>query len=63
VEAAVNLGIALQRLGDMDAAMGAYRSAIAIRPDSLGRIAQAVTADRTGMLYLDLGAFRRRLGA
>ncbi len=63
MEAAVNLGIVRQRLGDMDAAMHAYRSAIAIRPDSLGRIAQAVTADRTGMLYLDIGALRQRLGA
>jgi len=62
-EAAVNLGIARQRLGDMDAAIQAYRSAVAIRPDTLSRIAQAVTADRTGLLYLDLGALRRRLGA
>jgi tetratricopeptide (TPR) repeat protein len=61
-EAAVNLGIALQRLGDMQAAMAAYRSAIAIRPDTFGRIAQAVTAARTGMLWLDPAAFRRALG-
>jgi tetratricopeptide (TPR) repeat protein len=62
-EAAVNLGIALQRLGDMPAAMAAYRTAIAIRPDTFGRIAQAVTAARTGMLWLDPAAFRRALGA
>jgi tetratricopeptide (TPR) repeat protein len=62
-EAAVNLGIALQRLGDMPAAMIAYRSAIEMRPDTLGRIAQAVTAAHTGMLWLDPAAFRRALGA
>jgi tetratricopeptide (TPR) repeat protein len=62
-EAAVNLGIALQRLGDMPAAMVAYRSAIKIRPDTFGRIAQAVTAAGTGMLWLDPAAFRRALGA
>jgi cytochrome c-type biogenesis protein CcmH/NrfG len=62
-EAAVNLGIALQRQGDMPAAIDAYRSAIRIRPDSFGRIAQAVTAARTGMLWLDPAAFRRALGA
>jgi tetratricopeptide (TPR) repeat protein len=62
-EAAVNLGICLQRLGDMDAAIEAFRRAIRIRPDTLGRIAQAVTAARTGMLWLDPAAFRRALGA
>ncbi len=62
-EAAVNLGIARQRLGDMAAAMEAYRAAMRIRPDTFGRIAQAVTAARTGMLWLDLEAFRRALGA
>ncbi len=62
-EAAVNLGIARQRLGDMEAATEAYRRAIKIRPDSFGRIAQAVTASATGMLWLDLAAFRSWLGA
>jgi tetratricopeptide (TPR) repeat protein len=62
-EAAVNLGIALQGLGDMAAAIEAFRAAIRIRPDTFGRIAQAVTASRTGMLWLDVGAFRRALGA
>jgi tetratricopeptide (TPR) repeat protein len=62
-EAAVNLGIALQRQGDMPAAMEAYRSAIRIRPDTFGRIAQAVTAARTGTLWLDPAAFRCALGA
>jgi tetratricopeptide (TPR) repeat protein len=62
-EAAVNLGIALQQQGRMDDAIEAYRDAVRIRPDTIGRIAQAVTAARTGMLWLDLGAFRRALGA
>ena len=62
-EAAVNLGIALQRLGDMPAALDAYRAAIRIRPDTFGRIAQAVTTARTGMLWLNPGEFRRVLGA
>ena len=61
-EAAVNLGIAHQRLGDMAAAMAAYRSAIQIRPDTLGRIAQAVTAASTGMLWLNPADFHRALG-
>jgi tetratricopeptide (TPR) repeat protein len=62
-EAAVNLGIARQRLGDMDAAMAAYRCAVRIRPDSFARIAQAATSSATGMLWLDLDAFRRSLEA
>jgi tetratricopeptide (TPR) repeat protein len=62
-EAAVNLGIAFQRLGDMEAAIDAFRSAVRIRPDTFGRIAQAMTTARTGMLWLDVGAFRRAFGA
>ena len=60
-EAAVNLGIALQRLGKMPAAIEAYRTAVRIRPDTLGRIAQAVTAAGTGMLWLSPAAFRAAL--
>ena len=62
-EAAVNLGIALQRLGDLPAALDAYRDGLRIRPDTLGRIAQALTAAGTGMLVLDPAALRRMLGA
>ena len=62
-EAAVNLGIALQRLGHMPAALDAYSTAIRIRPDTFGRIAQAVTTARTGMLWLSPTQFRRTLGA
>ena len=60
-EAAVNLGIALQRLGDMTAALEAYRAAVRIRADSFGRVAQAVTAASTGMLWLSPTAFRQAL--
>ena len=62
-EAAVNLGIALQRLGDTEAANDAFRTAIRIDPDMFGRIVQAMAADRTGMLWLNMGAFRQALGA
>ncbi len=62
-EAAVNLGISRQRLGKMEAAMEAYQWAIRIRPDTFARITQAVTASATGILWLDLAEFRRRLGA
>lgn len=60
-EAAVNLGIALQRTGDMGAAMTAYRTAMRVRPDTFGRIAQAVTSARTGMLWLSMQALRTAL--
>jgi tetratricopeptide (TPR) repeat protein len=62
-EAAVNLGIAFQRLGDTEAANDAFRTAIGIRPDMFGRIVQAMAADRTGRLWLNVGAFRHALGA
>jgi cytochrome c-type biogenesis protein CcmH/NrfG len=61
-EAAVNLGIARQRLGDMAAALTAYRQAIRLRPETFSRIAQALTSASTGMLCLDVGALRRLLG-
>jgi len=60
-EAAVNLGIAQQRTGDMQAAMASYRRATAIRPDSLGRIAQALTTASTGTLWLTSSSLRDAL--
>ena len=62
-EAAVNRGIALQRLGDLPAALKAYQRAVAIRSDTLGRIAQALTAASTGTLWLRTADLRRALGA
>ena len=57
----INLGIALQETGDLDAATDAYATALRLRPDSFGRIAQALTSGRTGILWLDLQALRRHL--
>ncbi|HEX2943859.1 MAG TPA: tetratricopeptide repeat protein, partial [Rhodopila sp.] len=62
-EAAVNLGIAEQRLGKMDAALGAYRQAVRTRPETLGRIAQAMTTASTGILCLRPSALRALLNA
>jgi hypothetical protein len=45
----------------MPAALAAYRQAVRLRPDTFGRIAQAVTAARTGFLCLDPAALRRLL--
>jgi len=61
-EAQVNLGLALQQSGELASAMDAYRRAIRARPDTFGRIAQALTAAKTGQLWLDLGKLRRSLG-
>jgi tetratricopeptide (TPR) repeat protein len=60
-EAAVNLGIARQRLGDMVGARAAYRQAMEVRPDTFGRIAQALSASSTGMLWLNPTALRNWL--
>ncbi len=47
-EAHVNLGINLQNVGEFDAAMESYRCAMRIRPNTFGRIAQALTASAKG---------------
>ena len=60
-EAAVNLGICWQELGDLDAAKSAYGGAMRIRPDTFGRIAQALTLSPKGELWLDLDALRTAL--
>ena len=60
-EAAVNLGICEQRMGDLEAAKNAYRQAMRIRPDTVGRIAQALTTAPKGELWLDLRALRASL--
>ena len=60
-EAAVNLGIVLQETGDLDGARTAYGHAIRARPDTFGRIAQAITAPPKGELWLDLDALRASL--
>lgn len=60
-EAAVNLGIVLQETGDVAAARAAYGQALALRADTFGRIAQALTAAPVGELWLDLAALRSSL--
>jgi tetratricopeptide (TPR) repeat protein len=61
-EAQVNLGLSLQRSGDLEMAMDAYRQAVRARADTFGRIAQALTSARKGQLWLDLKKLRRSLG-
>ena len=60
-EAAVNLGTLLQESGDLAGAKAAYGEALRLRPDTFGRIAQAMTTSPKGELWLDLGALRRDL--
>jgi tetratricopeptide (TPR) repeat protein len=60
-EAAVNLGIVLQDKGDLDGALQSYRHAVHLRADTLGRIAQALTAASNGRLWLDPRELRRQL--
>lgn len=61
-EALVNLGVALQRAGEWDEAKDAYRSAIRARPDTFGRVAQALPSTSKGELWLDPRKLRRSLG-
>ncbi len=60
-EAAFNLGVARQEAGDLDGATAAYADALRTRPDSLARIAQALTTQPRGRLFLDLDGLRRVL--
>ena len=60
-EAAVNLGIVLQELNQLPDAMQAYRQAYQLRPDTFGRIAQALTSSPHGALWLNLAALHQLL--
>ena len=60
-EAAVNLGTLLQESRDLAGAKAAYGEALRLRPDTFGRIAQAMTTSPKGELWLDLEALRRDL--
>lgn len=62
-EAMLNLGVARQETGQMEQALDCYARALKSRPTAFGRIAQALTAGRTGCLWFDLGALRRDLAA
>jgi tetratricopeptide (TPR) repeat protein len=62
-EAAVNLGIALQESGDVDAAIDAYRTAYRLRPATFGTIAMALTSAPNGRLWLNQQALRDLLAS
>jgi tetratricopeptide (TPR) repeat protein len=62
-EAHVNLGLNLQNIGDLDTAMDSYRRAMRLRPDTFGRIAQALTSAKKGRLWLNSARLRRLLDA
>ncbi|ESY87535.1 hypothetical protein X739_06020 [Mesorhizobium sp. LNHC220B00] len=61
-EAAVNLGVALQETGDVDAAMEAYRSAYEQRATTFGIIAMALTSAPHGKLWIDRETLKGLLG-
>jgi tetratricopeptide (TPR) repeat protein len=61
VEAEVNLGLALQDGGEIDAAMRAYGRAYRAREDTFGRIAHALAAANVGRLWLNLDDLRAAL--
>jgi tetratricopeptide (TPR) repeat protein len=61
-EAHVNLGLNLQRSGNLEAAIISYRRALQLRDDTFGRICQALTSAEKGALWLDLGRLRNSLG-
>ncbi len=61
-EAHFNLAIALQREGEFDAALQSYRSALRLRADIFGRIAQALPAAKRGQLWLNLRKLRQSIG-
>lgn len=63
VQACVNLGIALQAQARLDEAMPWYGRAYRLRPDSFGRIANALCSEPNGALWLDLDALRATLVA
>jgi tetratricopeptide (TPR) repeat protein len=57
-EAAFNRAVVLQEAGKMDAALLAYAAAYQLRPESFGRIAQALVASPQGTLWLKPSALR-----
>ncbi len=60
-EAAFNLGVALLDCGLLDDALHAFARALATRPESFGRIAQALVSGPTGCLWLEPDGLRRAL--
>lgn len=62
-EAEFNLAVVLQESGDMEAALDHYARAWRLRPDSFGRVAQALVSPAVGRLWLDPAALERDLAA
>jgi tetratricopeptide (TPR) repeat protein len=62
-EAHVNLGICLQQTGDIAAAKAMFGRAVQLRSDTFGRIAQALSAEPRGELWLDPERLRRSLAS
>jgi tetratricopeptide (TPR) repeat protein len=61
-EAAVNLGTCYQEIGDVGTAKANYRLALQLKPETFGRIAQALAAAPVGEVWLDVAALRKSLG-
>ena len=62
-EGHLNLGLNLQKSGDLAAAMDSYRRAVQLRSDTFGRVTQALVSASKGQLWLNLGRLRRSLNA
>ena len=62
-EAEFNLAVVLQEGGDMEGALDHYARAWRLRPESFGRIAQALVSPAVGRLWLQPGALERDLAA
>jgi len=62
-EAAFNLGVTLQEARRLDDALDAYAAAWRLRPDSLGRIAQALASPAAGRVWLHPSTLQRELFA
>lgn len=60
-DAEVNLGIVLQEIGQLEAAMQAYGRAYRLREATFGRIAHALATPNVGRLWLNLDDLRRAL--
>lgn len=63
VAAAVNLGIVHLEQGRLEAAMRRFGSAWRQRPETFGRIANALCSEATGAVWLDADALKRALSA
>jgi tetratricopeptide (TPR) repeat protein len=61
-EAAVNLGTCYQEIGNVGTAKANYRLALQLKPETFGRIAQALAAAPVGEVWLDVAALRKSLG-